>query len=390
MLGLVATRRTVLRAAAWSVPAAVVAPAVRGPLALAAPAASERAAPVVADPSANPAAKALAGLLAGFSADRTMAVGQQLNVNGDDPFGPLTALDAGAPALSDRVRVLGWTTNEWHYAVKHGYNEQVLGDLIARAQAGDVLVTSWYPRNPRSGAGAHDSPGPKVVRRVLTSGTAERRRFLAEFDHQVAPYLLQLQRAGVATVFRPLVEANSYWFWWGCDNGRGGSTGWRKDVKKLYRLVQKRAWARGIHNIVWCCSFVPGSDYRAADPVATRPAAYDIAGLSSYDFESHADDADELVLGSYAAMAAVSPRMAPAEVGPANSDGHWDPAVITAGLRAAGAAPAYGMFWFDDGEPDPTNTDGSQIAGLKQISSLTGGKTWLGTASEDGLVDVAP
>lgn len=121
---------------------------------------------------------------------------------------------------------------------------------------------------------------------------------------------MRLQKAGVATVFRPLIEANSYWFWWGCDNGRGGTAAWRSDARLLYRLVQKRAWARGIHNIVWCCSFVPKSDYKAADPVAMRPTAYDIAGLSTYDFEARGDDTDELVLGSYDAMAAVSPRMA--------------------------------------------------------------------------------
>ena len=233
-------------------------------------------------------------------------------------------------------------------------------------------------------------PDPRWSAGCSPSGTPERRRFLAEFDHEVAPYLRQLQAAGVATVFRPLIEANSFWFWWGCDNAHGGSAAWRSDVRKLYRLVQKRAWAHGIHNVLWCCSFVPRSDYNAADPVATRPAAYDIAGLSSYDFESRGDDADELVLGSYDAMAAVSPRMALAEVGPANSNGSWDPAVITTGLRAASDAPAYGMFWFDDGEPDPTDTEGSSVAGLKQISSLTGGKAWLATASKDGLVDVAP
>ncbi|MEP9364741.1 glycosyl hydrolase [Nocardioides sp. CN2-186] len=346
------------------------------------------AATSLADPKAYRSARDLAALLDGFTAARTMAVGQQLNVNGDDPFGPLTALDAEAPALSGRVRLLGWTTNEWQYAVKHDYNQEVLGDLIARARAGDVLVTSWYPRNPRTRAGAHEQPGPKVVARVLEEGTPERKRFLAEFDHEVAPYLLQLQKAGVATVFRPLIEANSYWFWWGCDNGHGGSAAWRSNIRKLYRLVQKRAWAHGIHNLLWCCSFVPRSDYNAADPVATRPAAYDIAGLSSYDFEACGDDTDELVLGSYAAMAAVSPRMALAEVGPANSNGSWDPAVITTGLKAAGDAPAYGMFWFDDGEPDPTDTEGSSVAGVKQISSLAGGRTWLATASEDGLIYV--
>lgn len=385
MLGIVTSRRAVLRAATWSVPAALVGSAVARPQG-----AYGAVATRLADPKANQAARDLAALLERFSSDRTMAVGQQLNVNGDAPFGPLTALDAEAPALSGRVRVLGWTTNEWDYAVRHGYNQEVLGDLIADAQAGSLLVTSWYPRNPRTGAEAHARPGPKVVGRVLAEGTPERKRFLDEFDHQVAPYLLRLQKAGVATVFRPLIEANASWFWWGCDNGRGGTAAWRSDVRKLYRLVQKRAWAHGIHNLVWCCSFVPRSDYHAADPVAVRPAAYDIAGLSSYDFEARGDDTDELVLGSYAAMAAVSPRMALAEVGPANSDGHWDPEVITTGLRAAGAAPAYAMFWFDDGEPDPTDTDGSSIAGLKQISSLTGGKTWLATASEDGLVDVAP
>ena len=369
MTGLVATRRAVLGAAALS---------------LLAPRTARAAGIALADPRAHKAARALARLLDGFSAAKTLAVGQQLNVNGDDPFGPLTALDA----LADRVRVLGWTTNEWQYAVRHGYNQQVLGDLVERAQAGDVLVTSWYPRNPRTKAGAHDRPGPKVVRQVLTDGTPERRRFLAEFDHEVAPYLLQLQEAGVATVFRPLIEANSYWFWWGCDNGRGGSAAWRSGVRKLYRLVQKRAWARGIHNVLWCCSFVPGSDYNAADPVATRPAAYDLAGLSSYDIEAAGDDADELVLGSYDAMAAVSPRMALAEVGPANSDGSWDPAVVTTGLRAAGAAPAYGMFWFDDGAFDPTDTEGASVAGVKQISSLAGGPAWLATASEEGLVYV--
>ena len=152
MTGLVATRRAVLGAAALS---------------LLAPRTARAAGIALADPRANKAARDLASLLDGFSAAKTLAVGQQLNVNGDDPFGPLTALDVRA----DRVRVLGWTTNEWQYAVRHGYNQQVLGDLVERAQAGDVLVTSWYPRNPRTKAGAHDRPGPKVVRQVLTDGT---------------------------------------------------------------------------------------------------------------------------------------------------------------------------------------------------------------------------
>ena len=37
---------------------------------------------------------------------------------------------------------------------------------------------------------------------------------------------------------------------------------------------------------------------------------------------------------------------------------------------------------------DLTDTEGSSVAGIKQISSLTDGKTWLATASEEGLVYV--
>jgi hypothetical protein len=338
-------------------------------------------------------------LLDNWAGAGRMAVGQQLNVNGDDPFGPVTALGDG---LATRIRVLGWTTNEWDYAVRHHYNENVLDDLmtVAKASTPTVLVTSWYPHNPRTGQEAHARPGPKVVDRVLKKGTPERKAFLKEFDDKVAPYLLELQDNNVATIFRPLIEANSFWFWWGCDNSHGGSSAWRSGVKKLFRLVQQRAWSHGIHNVLWGYSFVPGSNYHAADPVAILPGsdekpAYDIAGLSSYDFEAHADDDDKLVLGSYAAVAAHAPRMALGEVGPSNSNGNWDPHVITSTLRthafdAGWRVPAYGMFWFDDGDPDPTNTDGSWVAGIKQLSSLTGGPSWLATSDADGLIDVVP
>jgi hypothetical protein len=394
------SRRSVLRASALAVPAVLMGRTALGD-AVAAPAPRAGGSSVfTADPLATGSAIDLADLLDTWAFQGSMAVGQQLNVNGDDPFGPVTALGED---LGSRLRVLGWTTNEWDYAVRHHYNEEVLDNLItvAKASTPTVLVTSWYPHNPRTGQEAHARPGPKVVDRVLKKGTPERKAFLAEFDERVAPYLLQLQDNNVATIFRPLIEANSFWFWWGCDNGQGGSREWKSGIRRLFRLVQKRAWSHGIHNVLWGFSFVPADNYRAANPVSILPLdaaggpAYDIAGLSSYDFEKHADDKDVLELGSYAAVANYAPRMALGEVGPANSNGNWDPHIITSTLQAHASdvnwqAPIYGMFWFDDGEPDPTNTDGSWIAGKKQLSSLTGGPSWLATSSTDGLIDVVP
>ena len=397
------SRRSVLRASAVAVPAVLLGGTGLADAALAAPAAPRRRLAVrVADPHATQSALDLAALLDNWSGNGTMAVGQQLNVNGDDPFGPLTAL---GEELATRIRVIGWTTNEWDYAVRHHppYNQDVLPNLIsvAKASTPTVLVTSWYPHNPRSGKDAHVKPGPKVVKQVLTKGTPERKAFLKEFDNKVAPYLRQLQNNGVATIFRPLIEANSYWFWWGCDNAHGGSSEWKSGVKKLFRLVQQRAWAQGIHNVLWGYSFVPADNYNAADPVSILPKlsdgepAYDIAGLSSYDPEDNAHSADVLELGSYIDVAAHAPRMALGEVGPANSDGSWDPHVITSTLQTHAfdldwQVPAYGMFWFDDGQPRPNITDGSWIAGLKQLSSLSGGTSWLATSDADGLIDVVP
>ena len=395
------SRRSVLRASALTVPAVLLGSSARGDAALAAPAAARRRLAVqVADPHATQSAIDLAALLDSWSGAGQMTAGQQLNVNGDDPFGPVTTLGG----LATRIRVLGWTTNEWDYAVRHEYNEDVLPDLIAKAQASTptVLVTSWYPHNPRTGAEAHQQPGPKVVKQVLTKGTPERKAFLKEFDTKVAPYLLELQSHGVATIFRPLIEANSFWFWWGCNNSHGGSSEWKSGVRKLFRLVQQRAWSKhGIHNVLWGYSFVPADNYNAASPVSILPTfsdgspAYDIAGLSSYDFEAHADDTDVLELGSYLDVAHHAPRMALGEVGPSNSNGNWDPHVITSTLISAAFAngwqsPSYGMFWFDDGDPDPTNTDGSWVAGVKQLSSLTGGTSWLATSNADGLINVTP
>ena len=78
-----------------------------------------------------------------------------------------------------------------------------------------------------------------------------------------------------------------------------------------------------------------------------------------------------LILGSYAAMAAVSPRMAIAEVGPANSNGNWDPAVITSGLRVG--TPALATRGFGDAE-------------FSEVADIIASALAAGTAASEGTV----
>ena len=58
--------------------------------------------------------------------------------------------------------------------------------------------------------------------------------------------------------------------------------------------------------------------------------------------------------------------MAFTEVGPERSaTGSWNPAILTRTARSVAAKPLWSMLWFDDSE------------GVKQISTLQGGLSWL-------------
>lgn len=78
----------------------------------------------------------------------------------------------------------------------------------------------------------------------------------------VADYFLQLQREGMACIFRPLHEANGGWFWWGSKGA--------EPCKKLYRLIyDEMVKVKGVRNVIWDwnadCSvgdkWCPGEEY---------------------------------------------------------------------------------------------------------------------------------
>lgn len=62
--------------------------------------------------------------------------------------------------------------------------------------------------------------------------------------HTVADYLLELQREGVACIFRPLHEASGGWFWWGCE-------GAEKCVKLFRLVIDEMTTVKGVHNVIW-------------------------------------------------------------------------------------------------------------------------------------------
>ena len=66
---------------------------------------------------------------------------------------------------------------------------------------------------------------------------------IADIDH-IAEYFLELQKEGVAAIFRPLHEAGGLWFWWSINSG--------KEFAALYRLVFDRmVKEKGVRNLIW-------------------------------------------------------------------------------------------------------------------------------------------
>ena len=108
---------------------------------------------------------------------------------------------------------------------------------------------------------------------------------VADIDH-IADYFLELQKEGVAGIFRPLHEAGGKWFWWSINSG--------DQFASLYRLVYDRmVKVKGVKNMIWVfnpegstvTSWNPGNEY------------YDVLSIDIYnnanDHSSNASSFDK-------------------------------------------------------------------------------------------------
>jgi hypothetical protein len=305
------------------------------------------------DPDATPAASCLAARLDSWKSAGLMGVGQQLNVSNDQYLAPLTALDGR------RVSVVGFDLEELALSGSYEYpfQDRVIDDLVTLAGQGTVLSATWHAVNPVSGGANHDRSWHNLGA-LLDPNTKAYTTFWADVDAKMA-LLHQLQDAGVAVVFRPFHEANGGWFWWGHPDAA--------TYKALWRRLQARAAFDDVHNIVWGYSFNAVTDKGVTDPVKLLPAHVDLAGIDAYDPETGKGNVDDrLPMAGYAAVAAKVKRMAITEAGPYDStSGNWRPVTIGTAARAPTSKPLWAMLWYDDG------------TGKKQISSLTGGLSWL-------------
>ncbi|MDO9486624.1 MAG: glycosyl hydrolase [Actinomycetota bacterium] len=303
-----------------------------------------RIAPV--DPLANPVAVCAASTLDQWHAQRSMGIGQQLNVSSTDFALPLKALEPSTPAL------IGFDLEELHDAIEAGNDPS--DELIARAKAGALLTATWHARNPQTGGNFDDRSWTDTAQ-LLNAKSPSSTAFWANWDKQLRN-LKRFQSAGVAVIVSPMHEAGGDWFWWG---------GTKPVVyKQIWAQMQARASAAGVHNLLWAFAAAPKTRKEIVNPLALLPHAVDVVGIDTYQ-QTRTNPVPAVDITDYKSLAARAPRMAITEVGPHGSDGSWTPSVITSTVKANNLSPVYARLWFDDGD------------GRKQIASLKGGKEWL-------------
>lgn len=302
------------------------------------------------DPEARTEARCLAARLDRWKAARLMGVGQQLNMSNDQYAAPLAALG------DRRVSVVGFDL--WELGKTKTYEfpfyDRAIADLIVMAQDGAVLTASWHAPNPHTGGPYNDRSWHDLG--ALLEDTPAADAFWADYDEQLG-VLLELQAAGVAVVLRPFHEVNGDWFWW----GRPAAA----TFKRVYAELQERAWAAGVHNVVWAYSFNAVTGRHIADPVTLLPRAVDLAGIDSYWPATGSHRSLAPSMKGYAAVAQRVPRMAVTEIGPATDAGRWKASLVTSTAKAQKKRPVWSLLWVDD------------AGGHKQISSLPGGLAWL-------------
>lgn len=308
--------------------------------------------PALVDPDADPAARCLAARLDRWRSAGLMGVGQELNTSSQQYADPLTSLGAR------RVSVVGfdlWELDKTkHY--EFPFFDQAFADLVATARGGAVLTASWHVPNPHTGRSYNDRSWHNLGA-LLKPSTPEAQAFWTAYDEQLT-VLAALQDEGVAVVFRPFHEVNGDWFWWGRPNPT--------TFKQVYRRLQERAWAAGVHNVLWGYSFAASNRTGIMSPEKLVPAHVDVAGIDSYYPSTGSHRGQAPSMAGYAAVAQRVPRMAFTEIGPAaDRAGTWKPAVITSTARSLARKPVWALLWVDD------------AAGVKQIASLNGGLSWL-------------
>ena len=175
------------------------------------------------------------------------------------------------PALvgSDLMNATGANKNESWF---QEYTEKAIDIAKSTWKKGGIPAFTWHWRPGDEVEfyvkGAHDTYTEFDFTEAFVTGTTNwdtvstaYKALVADID-LVSKIFLDLQKEGVAAIFRPLHESGGNWFWWSTHTG--------KQFAALYQLLYERmVFVNGVNNLIWdfnpkdaaTMSWTPGETY---------------------------------------------------------------------------------------------------------------------------------
>jgi len=191
------------------------------------------------------------------------------------------------------------------------YTDKAISIAKGLWKAGGIPAFTWHWKDPLDKddafyiQGADNGQGYTTFdfATAFKSGTTEwntesaaYKGIIADIDH-IADYFLELQKEGVAGIFRPLHEAGGKWFWWSINSG--------EQFAALYRLVFDRmVKVKGVKNMIWVfnpegstvTSWNPGSEYYDVLSIDIYNSANDhSSNASAFDKFKNASNATKIL-----------------------------------------------------------------------------------------------
>lgn len=195
------------------------------------------------------------------------------------------------PALigTDLMNATGANKNDGWF---QEYTEKAIDIAKSTWKKGGIPAFTWHWRPGDEVEfyvkGAHDTYTEFDFTEAFVSGTTTwdtlstaYKAIVADID-LVSKIFLDLQKEGVAAIFRPLHESGGNWFWWSTHTG--------KQFAALYQLLYERmVFTNGVNNLIWdfnpkdaaTMSWTPGETYYDILSVDIYNAANDNQSNSS-------------------------------------------------------------------------------------------------------------
>jgi mannan endo-1,4-beta-mannosidase len=187
--------------------------------------------------------------------------------------------------------------------------------------AGGLCELSMLPDNPWTGGDCWDRSGVQNLNQLTTPGQNGYASWIQQLDFY-ADVLLDMQSAGVPILFRPLMEMNGDFFWYGY-MGNGGSENPAPNPQQyinLYRHMHDYFTnVKGLNNLIWIYSanmsyfgipdvdhYYPGTNY------------VDLTGLDVYTNDL------ALPMDQYNKMVALNKPFSFTEFGPTHTAAEMD------------------------------------------------------------------